>query len=114
MTDRPAPGYTPARGEAKFPDLTLHKRTGSSPALMRVMMSAARWRACSAPINGWRPTVTRFCPFGPRRLGDINLAAGRKDPNPEPLETAAKLSLSFIRASTGTIPPSHHPGTASF
>ena len=26
MTDRPAPGYTPARGEAKFPDLTLHKR----------------------------------------------------------------------------------------
>ena len=25
MTDRPAPGYTPARGEAKFPDLTLHK-----------------------------------------------------------------------------------------
>ena len=28
MTDRPAPGYTPARGEAKFPDLTLHKRDG--------------------------------------------------------------------------------------
>ena len=27
MTDRPAPGYTPARGEAKFPDLTLHKPT---------------------------------------------------------------------------------------
>ena len=26
MTDRPAPGYTPARGEAKFPDLTLHKQ----------------------------------------------------------------------------------------
>ena len=26
MTDRPAPGYTLARGEAKFPDLTLHKR----------------------------------------------------------------------------------------
>ena len=25
MTDRPAPGCTPARGEAKFPDLTLHK-----------------------------------------------------------------------------------------
>ena len=25
MTDRPAPGYTPARGEAKFADLTLHK-----------------------------------------------------------------------------------------
>ena len=25
MTDRPAPGYTPARGEARFPDLTLHK-----------------------------------------------------------------------------------------
>ena len=24
MTDRPAPGYTPARGEAKFPDLTVH------------------------------------------------------------------------------------------
>ena len=26
MTDRPAPGYIPARGEAKFPDLTLHKQ----------------------------------------------------------------------------------------
>ena len=25
MTDRPAPGYTPARGDPKFPDLTLHK-----------------------------------------------------------------------------------------
>ena len=31
MTDRPAPGYTPARGEAKFPDLTLHKQVDGSP-----------------------------------------------------------------------------------
>ena len=28
MTDRPAPGYTPARGDPKFPDLTLHKLKG--------------------------------------------------------------------------------------
>ena len=28
MTDRPAPGYTPARGEAKFPDLTLPSGVG--------------------------------------------------------------------------------------
>ena len=40
--------------------------TGSSPALMRAMMSAARRRACSVPITPWRPTVTRFAPSGPR------------------------------------------------
>ena len=33
MTDRPAPGYTPARGEAKFPDLTLHKLRRPLPAV---------------------------------------------------------------------------------
>ena len=30
MKDRPAPGYTPARGEAKFPDLTLRKQHPAS------------------------------------------------------------------------------------
>ena len=29
--------------------------TGSSPALMRAMISAARWRACSAPSTGLAP-----------------------------------------------------------
>ena len=39
MTDRPAPGYTPARGEAKFPDLTLHK-----PPMQTLEEGKAIWR----------------------------------------------------------------------
>ena len=38
---------------------------GSSPALTRAMISAARRRAWSAEITPWRPTVTRFGPPGP-------------------------------------------------
>ena len=38
MTDRPAPGYTPARGEAKFPDLTLHKPPHGVRFLYRITL----------------------------------------------------------------------------
>ena len=34
--------------------------TAASPDLIRAMISAARWRACSAVITPWRPTVTRL------------------------------------------------------
>ena len=47
MTDRPAPGYTPARGEAKFPDLTLHKPWPKPGSILRSAASATatstRW-----------------------------------------------------------------------
>ena len=41
MTDRPAPGYTPARGEAKFPDLTLHKQLLSQGKVLKMQRRAA-------------------------------------------------------------------------
>ena len=42
--------------------------TGSSPALIREMTSAARRRASSAVITPWRPTVTRFAARPPARV----------------------------------------------
>ena len=41
---------------------------GSSPALMRAMISAARLRASSAVTTPWRPTVTRFAAFPAARV----------------------------------------------
>ena len=42
--------------------------TGSSPALIRAMMSAARRLASSAVTTPWRPTVTRFAACPPARV----------------------------------------------
>ena len=55
MTDRPAPGYTPARGDPKFPDLTLHKPTSSERLTALVEESDALARIVaknpSAPVS---------------------------------------------------------------
>ena len=41
---------------------------GSSPALIRTTINAARRRASSAVITPWRPTVTRFPSLPPARV----------------------------------------------
>ena len=59
----------PAQSATVGPPLTLAasgRGTGSSPALMRAMMSAALWRAWWAWSTSCRPTVIRFGPSGPR------------------------------------------------
>ena len=56
MTDRPAPGYTPARGEAKFPDLTLHKLGWGWFYLSTILDDYSRyiiaWKLCATMKAG--------------------------------------------------------------
>ena len=63
--------YCAARSPTVGPSASLAaigSRTGSSPALIRATISAARRRASSAVMTPCRPTVTRFAAFPPARV----------------------------------------------
>ena len=70
MTDRPAPGYTPARGEAKFPDLTLHKLE-PQPAPFRLLL----WDLQPLPPpDALDPLGVHVPTFGPEQGSDPPIA----------------------------------------
>ena len=64
MTDRPAPGYTPARGEAKFPDLTLHKRGIAAPILGAIFGRLPGDRGGVEPLHPITRLVVGLVGFG--------------------------------------------------
>ena len=67
------------------------------------MMSAAGWRACSAPSTGWRPTVTRFCPFGPRAWATWTLPPVGQTLTRNPVSSRSRNTVSRTTFGAATV-----------
>ena len=75
---------------------SMDSATGSSPALIREMINAARRRASSAANTPWRLTVTHFSGFTVSTgLDHVEPAASRVYPNPESESSESQTPCPF-------------------